>query len=79
MKNKDFQKLLKQYSGDLEICIFDPRANQYCADEEGSSVGIYPEFKIECVKDENVPERCKPFLALAFKNTDYSDSGERLD
>jgi hypothetical protein len=79
MKNKDLQKILKHFPEDIDICIFDLRANQYCADEEGSSVGIYPEFKIECVKDDNVPEGCKPFLALAFKNTDYDENGNKLD
>jgi hypothetical protein len=77
-KNKLIKKLL-DIEGNPEVCIDDWRKNLNDDCGEGSSVGVEPDFTIELIDKDSLPENTKPWIALSFNNDDYEDDGSKSE
>jgi len=75
MKNKDLIEALKKLDPEKEVCICDWRKNLGADMGEGSSEGIYLDFKIEEMNEDSIKPESKPWIALSFENEDYEEDG----
>lgn len=75
MTVKDAINALQQLPPDAELAILDTRRNNYYADAEPSSEGIYEPATIELIGGKDIPDGTAPWVALTFDNRDF-DEGE---
>lgn len=81
MKAKDLIEQLSK-NPEAEVCIFDhlKHLNRYRDEPIGD--GIVHQFEVDFstmeVPLESVDDQ-KPFIALVFKNDDYTDYGDRIN
>lgn len=72
MKNKDLIEKLKTFPEDMEVCIYDWCRSQKEADGEASCTGIYEQFEVSMMNDEDIifedEEELQKWIALGFKN-----------
>ncbi len=77
MKREELLKKIEALPEGTEVCIMDWQKNAYHAtgDEEGNGEGIYPEFNVEMIGKDGLPEGKEPFAVLSFNNDDYEEGG----
>lgn len=63
---------LQKVPAGTHVCIADWRKNVHYADDEPQGNGIYPDFEIEAITEEDANV---PFIALSFVNEDYHENG----
>lgn len=69
MKNKDLIAALQKLDPETEVCVFDWKMNMINQDDEGSSIGVYDDFKVEIMDGDEIPEGSKPWIALTVENS----------
>ncbi|HTD95139.1 MAG TPA: dATP/dGTP pyrophosphohydrolase domain-containing protein [Chitinophagaceae bacterium] len=77
MKKSEFIARLQDIPGDPEVAIYDGLRNLHedTGEDEGTSAGIYPGFRIEFFDDATVPENGEPFIGLCFDNDFFPEEG----
>lgn len=73
-KEKLIEELQKLPEG-IDVCVCDWRKNLNDDCGEGSSVGIYPDFKVELLDKSEIKDGCTPFVVLSIENDDYDEYG----
>lgn len=69
MKNKDLIAALQQLDPEMEVCILDLLLNESEGDDEdGAGAGIYRDFQVFAMTDEDMAEGSPPFIALSFQD-----------
>lgn len=76
MKNKDLIAKLSKFPEDMEIVIHHEEQSVYHADAEPSNIGLYPEFKVCQLPEDNRPEGGKTFVMLTFNDPTYVEEVE---
>ncbi len=81
MKVEKLIEALQKVPTGTEVCITDWNKSIHYSDgsEEGTQEGIYPDFSVDYTTQEDVAKGSKPFVALAFKNEDYTELGEKVE
>lgn len=77
MKVEKLIEALSKVPSGTEVCITDWNKNIHYSDgsEEGTYEGIYPDFSV----DYTTESVSIPFVALSFKNEDYTEFGEMVE
>lgn len=75
MKKEKLIEELQKIPDGIEVCVFDWRKNLNNDCGDGSSVGIYPDFKVELMVDDFIPKGGAPWVGLNVENDDYDENG----
>lgn len=77
MKVAELIKELYNYPQDLDVTICDINKNvrEDMGLGDGSSEGIYPEFTVDFLGEDQVPEGANQFIALTFVSEEDDEQG----
>lgn len=78
MKVEELIKQLQTLPKGIEVCIFDYRKNFSDDSGDGSSLGIYPDFKIAVMEKDDRTEESKEWAYLEFTNPDLNNDGNYI-
>lgn len=78
MTVKTLKEILDNMPNDAQVVVFDYKRNDYHADADGTSEGVYADFEInlqKMVKTET--EKTEDVVSISFES-DYAEEGSYL-